>query len=240
MGARLNKPDPNPKWVYPLAAMLVTWDIVDRSVIDGSMCSHRKYAIDVLVRSGAKIFWKLAQYFYTVHLEKIRKDGILHKKDNIYDTIRNSCIEVSMCHRGSIAWRETIRMSEIVDREIYAGKAGKIDFDEARLGTLLDNPHELDEISPIGRMYYLYSVGEALVSFGQKDLIDRWYEILEDQPFYLPMIVSGLTVEDITICIPQELIDIVISYSGWRLLPRTQVMNNLQDLALNIDSGSNK
>ncbi|AYV81732.1 MAG: hypothetical protein Harvfovirus57_1, partial [Harvfovirus sp.] len=95
-----------------------------------------------------------------------------------------------------------------------------------------DDAYPLYPVVPMARGYFLYSVGEALISFSDENLLNRWYEILEKKHAdLLPIIlIPKLSPALITIDIPRVLIEIIISYTNWQLHPRRKVMNQLSQL----------
>ncbi|AYV81386.1 MAG: hypothetical protein Harvfovirus31_2 [Harvfovirus sp.] len=226
----------DPKWFHPIAAMLLSADIVRHClIIDRPVTKKRKTTYLLVKLAGITIFDHLLRVFPCEHLQEFGHDGFPLECGDIYNTILNKCKEVNPDNSAEYAWRETLLMSHTIDLKIYSLAANKINFDEKLMQVLLDSLDYNDSLSsmlPMVRGYFIYSLGEALVSFPEVNYLDRWYEILQMKyPNFLPIIIiPKLTTAVITIDIPRVLIEIVISYSKWERHSREKVITELSKL----------
>ncbi|AYV81387.1 MAG: hypothetical protein Harvfovirus31_3 [Harvfovirus sp.] len=234
MGGRFSKKkvDDQKKWFHPLAAMLLSYDVVVNTLKVCYSSTDREIAFSAFKSAGTFVFNRVTETNHDELLRKIRDNGVYHGFSNIYNSIRNDCFRVPIDNRVKFIWKETLRASLAIDNIIYTDRADKFNFDEKKIPALLDYADGLCSVLPSARGYFLYSVGEALISSPESNLLHRWYEILEKKHAdLLPIIIiPKLTPRLITIDIPIVLIEIIISFSNWELQLRRKVMMELSQL----------
>ncbi|AYV81773.1 MAG: hypothetical protein Harvfovirus60_6 [Harvfovirus sp.] len=218
-----------PKWVSSLAAMVVSWDIVKQALTYRGAYSRGSPIYDTLSKNGMAFETIMINFPIDELIRKILDDGPISKEDDVYSRVMYACIGPDAIGRPALAWKDAIRRGDEILQEIDKAPLDAVSFDQWKLPMLLDIDGCIgffDVIAPLVRGFYLYSVGETLVNYGEAELINRWYEIVKAKgPLYMTnMIIQEPNLLDIQINIPQVLIGIIISYGKWELRPRSEVM----------------
>lgn len=194
------------KWYHPIGAMLLSYDIVASCLIQTYGSRTTEDILDAFTMAGCRIFPRLMPSYPGSQLDKFRYEGDLYRYCNFYNTFLDGAIGVPINDRPNKVWREILLASQAIDDKIYTKAADQFNLDEKRITILIDHTDWLDTLPlPIARGYFLYGVGEALVSFRDAKLIDRWYEIVKTKHayFWAIFIVQKPTVAIITIDIPR-------------------------------------
>jgi len=209
-------------WVRSLAALVISMDIVfDVMKLWNDDLTAR-------LRAGAAYDRVIAAFPCHELIKKIKNCRSEYRRDP-YKAVQFLCSDSDVLNVPSIAWRHTILRSNDIFHEIDNPLA-IVNFNPLQLSSLLNEEYFHDAVEssviPLARGFFLYSIGEILVDYGEVDLINSWYRIVQaKEPIFMTkMVIPKPNLSDIQIDIPTVLLQIIVSYTKWELRSRADVM----------------
>ena len=129
-----------------------------------------------------------------------------------------------------IRWKKALNNLKILDETIDTFPPDHFNkIDQTYLPILLRIKNRSNGMLPMVHGFFLYCIGQTFECAGRDDLLGKWYDIAQQTPAILNMMVTPkLKITDlIDLDIPTVLLDIIISYIGFEMKPRDIVMKSL-------------
>ncbi|AYV81733.1 MAG: hypothetical protein Harvfovirus57_2 [Harvfovirus sp.] len=139
--------DEQKKSFHPIAAMLLTYDVVGNCLIKTRDSEAAEDVLYAFILAGSNVFPRLMEHYPVERLEKFRQD-------RLSDSFLDDCRELPIKDRPHFIWRKILLAGQAIDDKICTTEVDKFNLDEKKILVLISYTNSLDSLAlPMVRYY---------------------------------------------------------------------------------------